>query len=278
VDRHHDAALQKDVCAAGFLFDKRSSLDMTRILRTVVLALAAMATLGVMASAASATQGPYYKVAGSKLEKNTETRTVLVKGEGNQILTNPTTKIKITCTALNEVKGALIIGGLPGTSSGQLVYSSCTVAENGAKCQLASGGKITKEVTTESLKDELAFGSKSTAKGTKLVDLFKPTTGSVFAKLEFVAEAGGECKNKSTSVEGAVVVEILNSKKEAVNVGEREAEEAFGFIKVVAGGEACTAAGVCTKGSLKAFGTASTLEGVAKAELDGKENFGVFTT
>ncbi len=233
---------------------------------------------GTIATVANAVEAPYYRVKGSRLGAGFGEFT-RIAGE-NQILTNPTTKIKVTCgvmisSPLTEIKGSA--AGSPSTSKAILEYSKCAVAENGAKCHLGKSGIITDKFTTETLKDELAFGSKSTAKGTKLVDFFTPAIGSVFAKLEFVAGAGGECKNKATNVEGSVVVEILNSTKEAVNVEEREAEEEFGFIRAVAGGEACTFAGVCTKGGLKAFGTGTTYEGIAEDEIGLFVRFGVFS-
>jgi formylmethanofuran dehydrogenase subunit E-like metal-binding protein len=49
------------------------------------------------------------------------------------------------------------------------------------------------------------------------------------------------CKTTAATLEGAVNLEVLNSKKEAVAVGEHEKAEADGFVKVFSG-EACKVA------------------------------------
>jgi hypothetical protein len=243
----------------------------------LVAALSAMAIFAIAASAASAVEAPYYKVSGARLGAG-ESKEVLVEGEGSQVLNNATSKITITCTGLKAGAGALIIGSQkenakkelasePGTSSGVLEYTNCTTVGNGEKCELEG-----KAVTTNALKDELAYAVKQETllKGNKIVDLFTPASGSVFATLKFKAEPGGKCTFAETAVEGSVLVEIQNSKKETLAVEEHEAEEEFGFIKAITG-EACKVKESkfteCKKTSLKAFGTAATYTGTSKVKL-----------
>jgi hypothetical protein len=257
----------------------KGTVLVSRLVRILVAALSATAVLGIAASAASAVEAPYYKVAKARLGA-AEAKEVLVEGQGNQVLTNATSKITITCTTLKAKAGATINGsaaGEPGTSAGSLEYSGCTTVGNGEKCELEG-----KKVTTNALKDELAYAVKQEplVKGNKIVDLFTPAAGAVFAKLQFKAEAGGKCTFAETAVEGSVLVETQNSKKETVAVEEHEAEEEFGFIKAIAG-EACKVKASkfseCKKASLKAFGTAATYEGTSKIKLATGQAFGVFS-
>lgn len=109
--------------------------------------------------------------------------------------------------------------------------------------------------------------------------------GTVFVKIKFEIEADGKCTFTETSVEGSVDVEILDSAKELIEFGLNEPEEVVGFMKVLPNGtkECKIKAGnldKCTTSSLKAFGVASTLEGLAEVFLAGVntgEKFGVFS-
>jgi hypothetical protein len=243
----------------------------------LVAALSAMAVLAIAVSAASAVEAPYYKVSGARLGAG-ESKEVLVEGEGAQVLNNATSKITITCRGLKAKAGALIIGSQkenakkelasePGTSSGTLAYTNCSTAGNGEACELENGA-----LTTEPLRDELAYAVKQEplVKGNKIVDLFTPASGSVFAILKFTAQAGHKCIFTTAVVEGSILVEIQNSKKETVAVEEHEAEEEFGFIKPIAG-EACKVKEgkytECRKATLKVFGTAESYAGTFKVKL-----------
>jgi hypothetical protein len=249
-----------------------------RIMRFFLASLSALTVAGVAASSASAIEAPYYKVAKARLGAG-ETKEVLVEGQGNQVLTNATSKITITCTGLKAKLGATINGsaaGEPGTSAGSLEYTNCTTEGNGEKCQLEG-----KAFTTDPLKDELAYAVKQEPllKGNKIVDLFTPASGAVFANLRFKAEAGGKCTFAETAVEGSVLAEIQNSKKETIAVEEHEAEEEFAFMKTITG-EACKVKASkfteCKKSAVKAFGTASTIVTVVKIALVIKALWGFF--
>jgi hypothetical protein len=250
----------------------------SRIQSTFFAIIAVLAASAIAASAAMAVEAPFYKTGsgGTRLAKGKQ-KEVSLKAEGNQVLENKTSKITITCTAVAASAKSFLNGseaGEPGTSEGKIEYSGCTVSGNGSSCAVTG-----KAVTTNALKDELAYEKKQTTleKGNKIVDYFTPASGSAFATVNF---EGTSCTNKSTTVEGSVNVEILNSKKEAVAVGEHETVEADGFIKVFTG-EACKVAKSafteCVKPSLKAFGTSSTLEGTAEVSIAGSEVFGVFS-
>ena len=151
-------------------------LIVSRILRTLVVAVAATALLGVVASAASAVEAPYWKTAGGRLAKNEE---VLLKQEGNQVLKS--TVATITCTEVKAKSGALVTTstvGNPGGATGQLEYSNCTwTAGGGEKCVLSSvKGAKDKKVVTNALTVELAYGKKQEplVKGNPDVALFTP--------------------------------------------------------------------------------------------------------
>jgi hypothetical protein len=267
---------------------ERSSGQMSRIGRMLMVALSALAVFAIAASAASAIEAPYYKIGGKHLgEKKAETNEVLIKANTAQVL--KAGKIVVTCQELTAKKGALIVGsvvGEPGTSSGVLEYSMCEVTGNGTKCVVTSvAGAKDKKVVTNALKDELVFLGieKGKVKETAGLDgdLFTPATKpSVFATLKFEPELGGECIVKEGAVEGSFVAEVLNSKKEAVGIAKNEKEEEFGFIKTYTSQIYCQVKAaklqVCKKASLTAFGGGASYEGTSQVELPGKVKFGVF--
>jgi hypothetical protein len=260
--------------------DSRKGLSlMSRITRVLLPAVFIIALCGVATSSAFATEDPFYKVEGVRLNAK-ETKEVGLKG-GTQILVNKTSGITITCTSVVAVAGATIIGsaaGEPGTSSGQLEYAGCNVAGNGAGCAVPG-----KTIKTNALKDELELSTEAFTEGTtKIYNLIKPVTGAIFATIKF---EGAECKFKEWWLEGTLDVEVQNSKKEAVGPAKNEKEELSGFIVSLPNGtKDCKLKegklDKCVTSSLKAFGTAATLEGNAEVFLTGADKgkkFGVFS-
>lgn len=235
-----------------------------------------MVLLGALTPAAEAAEAPFFSVADLQLLEG-EHQELLLAAEGNQVLENKTSKITITCTKLATVKGALILGslaGLPSTGEGELVYSGCTVTGNGSSCSV-EGEKI----TTNSLKDELAYEKKEepVLSGNKFIDFFSPASGNTFATVKFT----GTCTFSSTTVEGSLSLGIKNSLKESVGFEENESEEEGGFL-LTSSKEACKVAGgkftECKKPSLTAFGTETTLSSEAKTSLASSAPFGVQAT
>jgi hypothetical protein len=251
-------------------------------------AVSIIALCGIAASSAAATEAPFYKLNSVGRLKAKETREVGLKAEGSQVLKSTGAGITITCTGIATKAGATIIGSEapePGTSSGVIEYSGCTIVGNGEKCVVTSvKGAKDKKIVTKALKDELVYGAEKPGKGTKIQDLFKAVEGP-FVVVKFEAEAGGTCKFTETSVEGSVDVEILNAKKETVAFEEHEVEEKFGYIRALPNAtKECKFKGgaldKCVTSSLKAFGVASTLEGTSEAFLTGThagQVFGVFS-
>jgi hypothetical protein len=254
---------------------------MSGITRMLLPALIVFALCGAAASSASAVEDPFYKLEGARL-KAKETRELGLKGAGGTLrITVTTVSITVICTSVTVTAGSTIDGsdaGAPGTDSGQLEYTGCTVSGNGAGCAIP--GKVIK---TNALKGELVLSTEGVTEGTtKIYDLFKPVTGALFATLKF---EGAECKFKETAVEGSVDVEVLNSKKEAVGTGKNEKEETNGFAVVLPNGtKDCKLKegklDKCVTSSLKAFGVAAALEGTYETFLTGADKgkkFGVFS-
>lgn len=252
---------------------------MSRITRVLLPAVFVIALCGVAASAASAIEAPFYKVGGARLNGG-ETKEVGIKASGNYVIKIPFVGIAFTCTGLSIQLGGTLNGSMTGVSGGisvTITKTGCTVTGNGNKCNV-TGGKI----TSNPLKGELVLGAETPVKGTKLLTLLKPATGTVISEIKFEAEAGGKCTVSSTTLEGSIDYENLNSKKEAVAQEEHEAEEEFGFLRALPNStkECKIKEGKldkCTTSSLKAFGGAATAEGTYEEFLTSKQKFGVFT-
>jgi hypothetical protein len=260
---------------------------MSAITRALLPAVFVVVLCGVVTSSALATEAPYYKAGGARLKAGA-TKEVRLKGEGNQNFRSTGLAITTTCTTLATQKGATINGsepGEPGTSAAVIEYSGCTVVGNGERCVVTSvAGAKDKKIVTNALTDELVFGAEVPVKGTKMLGLFKPTTGAVIVEINFEPESGGACKFTKMSFEGFVALEVLNAKKAAVAFEENESEQEVGFIRPLANGtKACKIkAGKldkCVSSTFKVFGSASILEGTSEVALTGKDagtSFGVF--
>jgi hypothetical protein len=247
----------------------RRSLALTTV--TALVALAASAP------SASAIEAPYFKINATRLGAG-ESSELLVASSGNQILNATTYKIFITCTTVKTKTGATLNGsgvGDPGTSTTVLEYSECSVEGNGAGCQLP-GNKF----TTSELKGELAYSTKEPKKGTLLVNLFSPVTGSEIALLTFAAGPGHSCTINELLVQGSLLFAVQNSKGENVAVEEHEGEEEILRLHAIAG-EACKVKAAafteCKKSSIKLSGTTGKLESTTNFKLASKAPFGIFS-
>lgn len=236
-------------------------------LRIIGLALvAALAMSAVASSAAQANEGPFYKVAGAKLEAG-KSEEVKAKALSNQVLSGnlfgfATT---VTCTALKVKAGSTIDGGVPGTSKETLEYSGCTQTGLGSMCEVEN-----KEVKTNAVNNKLVY-SEPARKG--FIDvLFTPASGEEFVNIKFT----GSCLVKEAKVTGSVAGETLTAKaRNAVGKGtEAKTGETWlpaTQIKTVWVGETETAVG------LKWAGAAATIEGKSEAKLTGEPLWSVAT-
>jgi hypothetical protein len=163
--------------------------------------IAVLALSAAVASAAQATEGPFYKVAGSRL----------AAGESKEFSGRPTAGevIKMTffsgsqtieCSGYKVAPGAKLLGSTganAGGASETMEFSGCNVSVNGEGCQLENG-----KFKTVPLTGTLAY-STATRTGAVVEDL-APASGEVFATLKF----NNRCTiGPSIQVEGAAVSE-----------------------------------------------------------------------
>jgi hypothetical protein len=245
--------------------------------RIKILGLAAFAVLAlsaVVATAAQAAEGPFFKIGGTRLAEKAS-QEITAKAKSAFVLKASGTTI--TCTSLSLEKGAALKGTKVGnseTSEETIVFSGCTVSGTGfEKCEVEG-----KKITTMPVNDTLDYSSK--AKTGKLLTLFTPVKGSVFVTVHFKPETGGKCKVTETAVEGSVAAEDFSEGK-VVEAGKgREAvvgEVVFPTKAIKVDFIEKEKAVEEKKVSLKAFGLASTLEGTSEIELSTKGKWTVAT-
>lgn len=89
---------------------------------------------------------------------------------------------KITCAKTHLEKAELIgsSGNNAGTSNETFVFEECSVEGNGKGCEV-EGGKI----TTNSLKNTLAFTNATSTQGEIILIYFTPSSGAVLGKVKF---------------------------------------------------------------------------------------------
>ena len=156
---------------------------MTRIkaLGLALVAVFAMSAVGV--SAASAVEGPYWKVEGVRLASGvakemrvtgTSTRQELKTSIGVKVKCE---KVSVEPTPTPEIVGKPLRWG--GTSLEKLKYSgNCVVEGDGATCKVKGG-----QVITENLENREGYEGERTG---NLMTGFKPVgEGKVFARLKF---------------------------------------------------------------------------------------------
>jgi hypothetical protein len=225
--------------------------------RTRIIFLATVVTLAlgaIAASAAQATEGPFYKVEGVRLLAGEK---LAVEGKIAKEYVLSAASVKISCTA-QKLKEAELIGSTganAATGNDVSEFENCSVAGNGAGCKLKNT-----TIATESTTKTFDF---SVLARIGILFFIRPTKGSVFAKIQFANDA--ECTLPSTSIEGTTEAEVWSGGK-AVEVGSEPASAASieinfpatpatkGFIEE--GGALKE-----VKPSLKAFGKAASLIG-----------------
>jgi hypothetical protein len=178
-------------------------------------ALAMLALSAVVTTAAQAAEGPFYKIAGTRLGAG-QTKEIKAKARESFILSTELAGT-VTCSSMTYASGATITGSNGGTASGgeqTIEFSGCTVAGNGSPCELEG-----KAIKTPSVKSVLGYAT-STRTG-KVLALLKPATGTVLLPLHFV---GVGCRVHELFLEGSLIVEVRQAKA-AIEVGaEHEAK------------------------------------------------------
>jgi hypothetical protein len=182
------------------------------ISRSALGALVAMfAMSAVGATAASAAEGPFYKITGVRLLAG-ESREVKAKLESKEFIFIQQTFIWIRCTKQKLGAGAEILGSTganAGSGKETLVFEGCSAEGNGSACRLEN-----ETITTTTLSSQLVYASKE--RTGKVLVLFKPVSGSIFATLKFT---GAGCIAEKTLVSGSVAAEVFSG-GQAVEVGK----------------------------------------------------------
>ncbi len=161
----------------------------------------------IAATSAPAFEGPFYKVAGSRL-RGGQTESVEVKGTTKNYVLKATiagTVITVTCTGSKFIAGATIdgsTGGNAGTSKERFELTGCTQTGNGGGgCTVLNG-----TITSVALKNTLGY-SEAERKG-KIQFLYKPESGTEIANVTFF----GTCTIiSSATLNGSVVAEALSN-------------------------------------------------------------------
>jgi hypothetical protein len=249
-----------------------------RILGLAILPVFALSA--IVAAAAQAKGGPFFKIKGTRLVAGQKEEVTAV---GSGKLNLKATGITITCQQLHNKAGAEIIGSSGANSStgrGTIELAECKLTGNGTKCGLAASDKGV--IQLESAKSALAYPKKVPAKGDVILAFFQPESGSVFAKIKVEAEGGGKCTVEGAlAVEGSMAGEAQNEKEEPFKLLEKVTETVTGKIKFpISGTEACTEKeGVitCVKPKLTLSTKTAIVEGSTGGTLLSKNVSGVLS-
>ena len=241
--------------------------------------LAVFAMSAVVAVAAQATEGPFWKVNGARLAAG-QVALILASAKKTFTLQNPVSKVKIECSAFNLSEHSTLNGSSganAGTSKEVIEYSGCTggAKEEGLNCK-PTGGKITTTLVTNTL----GYSNDNKTNSLILV-LFKPSTGTTFTTITF---EGTNCFAASTAVTGSTIGEArVNGAGITVGGGtsKGEIEALSGEVKFTVGNKSILVENggllTNTKSGLTAFGTAASLEGEALIDLVNGNKWGIFT-
>lgn len=177
-----------------------------------VLAVALAAGAGASAAAAEA---PFFKVEGVRLEPE-QSRELNFKDSTAYKFAIAGTGVTASCTQMSSVAGAKIVGA---TVDATLIFSECSATGFGEGCKV--------EFKTTPLVGTLVY-SRETGRGPIDV-LFRTVSGSIIMKMKFVAKCntGGELLVEGT----ALAAEALDSKNEAIYVGEEPPEAKIGHLR-----------------------------------------------
>jgi hypothetical protein len=196
---------------------------MRSMFRSALAAFVAVLALGaVAATAAQATEGPFWKVQGSRLTTG-ETLTIEGAIAKEYVLKfNPLVgEIKCTSQKLEKAKLRGSAGANPGTALATVVFEGCTAAGNGEGCKVEAG-----KIKTVQLTETLARENHVPVKGEKLLALFE-AQGGVWTNVKW---EGTQCKIKELAVEGSLAAEVWEGGEKPVKLEETETEAEKGFV------------------------------------------------
>ncbi len=202
---------------------------MRNIFRTALLALLAVLALSAIAATAAeaATEGPFYKIAGSRLTEG-QSKEVKIRAKSEERKEDYLTFVaeggwRILCKTQAFAAGAKLLGSTGAnfaTGEVKLELSGCKVEGDNAgeklECRLEG-----ERIVTEPLKVKLVYLGGVGRSG-KLGAYFAPVTGVVFAKMKFV-ERATNCLYSAEHLTGSVVAEV-DSGGQSVEVGKEPAE------------------------------------------------------
>jgi hypothetical protein len=168
-----------------------------RLAALAIVAVLAVSALVATTAQAAETEGPYYRVEGTRLASG---HALAIEAKALKPMVMKVSGITIECTKLAisnaKIKGSSGKNG--GTSEEALKFTGCTVTGNGSSCKVES-----EAITTEPLKNELVFEEPSRVG--ELSVLFVPTSGETFATLKF----SGTCISTTFTVTGSFVGLLL---------------------------------------------------------------------
>ncbi len=171
-----------------------------------------------------------------------------------------TVKTSLTCQT-TKAKGATIEGGEPGVGHAEaLEYSGCSVGEP-AKCEVNSAGLSAKFINTAAVSMELVESTGKTP--TKIENNLAPSSGTVFAVLEF------KNKGAETCVANKLTAKLTGSTLAGISAQEVDTEKVI-LTSEPTGKRYLTLGGVEKESKLLLGSNAATLKGAATVEVEVK--------
>lgn len=253
-----------------------------RLTKTLILTLLATSAVSVTASAPAfaVIEGPTFEVGGARLLEKEEKNIINLKkatSTGNiefsiqEHAAVRCSSVSIVSTSPHRIIGST--GANAGTSKETLAFSGCSVVENGEPCAVKGGG-----FTTKPLVDTLGYSEATPKKGTKIMTLFKPESGSELAVVEF---EGSGCVFDSIVVKGNIFAEVFVAKavekveEETAAPGKKVGEVNFSNQASIW----VEASGTLTRVTheLMVSGVPTEAFGRIELELEGTPNWRVFT-
>jgi hypothetical protein len=245
-------------------------------MRTILLALLSVLAFGAVmaATAEAATEGPFFKVAGKRLEAGltqeiqvdakepTETRFVTEFGD-----------ITVKCSSEKFAPGAKIVGtasGTPEYSEVTITYSGCTVTGDGTSCDVT-------ELKTVPLTGTLAYSAAG--RTGDIVVVYTPTGKKRTSRFATVTLSGSGCTIKGEEQFTGSSVGYAKSAYSKIPVGKEPAEGALTQVGFADGpNKAWEEATPLEELELFFSGTYTYMQSEAmNIELVSKGQWGVFT-
>ncbi len=244
---------------------------MRRTLRPAFAALAVLAFSMLSTTAAQAAEGPFYKIAKSRLLSG-ESEQVRIGTVGHITIVSPPTGIRYECSNVKTPSAKLLgsTGANSATNEEQFEWSSCVLAGNGTPCV----GPFPE--LSQPLQGKLVY---SDSERTGVIDMdILPASGTKFIILAF---SGSGCRLTELTVRGSVAGELWSGGK-AVKVGEEPAETSklevrFPSSPIKNVWSEITGALVEATPHVESFGEEDKIEGALSFTLTGEANWGVYT-